>query len=85
MLGADPITIKPTIKPRSESVDECDDITTIWTRYNPTNLLGRGAYGKVTKAQCRTTNRFVAIKESKSDKDGILYDNRSRSLGHYPS
>ena len=51
-----------------ETQNECQ----IWNRYKKIAFLGEGAYGKVTKAVVIKTKRIVAIKETNSDRDGIL-------------
>jgi serine/threonine protein kinase len=51
-----------------ESANECQ----LWKRYKPIAYLGKGEYGRVTKAVVIKTRRIVAIKETNSDQDGIL-------------
>ena len=42
----------------------------IWNVYKKNEVIGKGTYGKVYKAQCRVTGRFVAIKKTKRDIEG---------------
>ena len=42
------------------------DLTTAWStpmeHYDLLEIIGEGSYGKVVKAKCKVTKKFVAIK-----------------------
>ncbi|KAI8852210.1 kinase-like domain-containing protein, partial [Chytridium lagenaria] len=60
--------------------DYNDDVATVWDRYQILEELGKGAYGKVLKAQRNSDGLLVAIKVTTVDKDDGLSATTIREL-----